>query len=346
MTSLIKPHKLSEGDTIATISLSGGAAGEVDLLQWHNLSKKRLQEDFKLNVVETLHSLKGRKYIYENPKSRAEDLMEALLNPEIRGIFLNQGGDDAIRILPYVDFKVIKNNPKIFLGFSDATTIHYMFYKAGISSFYGANSLTTLSEPVKLHSYTEKWIKKVLFDTSPIGNIEPAEYWTNEPIDWKNGINEERKMIKNNGYELLQGKGKITGKLLGGCIGPLVYMVKGSCLFPEKEAWEGSIIFFDGMAAYSNPSSLTHMLRSLASTGIFKKANGIIFSNPVDYKFYEECKQCLFKVIRDEEGLLDMPILYNLNFGHSTPITTIPFGAMAEIDCDNKTFSILESGVV
>lgn len=65
--------------------------------------------------------LKGRRYIYENPQARAYDLMEALLNPKIKAIFLNQGGDDAIRILPYIDFDIIREYPKIFMGFSDAT---------------------------------------------------------------------------------------------------------------------------------------------------------------------------------------------------------------------------------
>lgn len=154
MNPLIKPRKLKTGDTVATISLSGGAAGECDLLPWYNVSKDRLREIFGLNAVETRHSMMGRKYIYENPKARAEDLVEALENPNIKGIFLNQGGDDAIRILPYIDFNIIRDHPKIFLGFSDVTVIHFMFMKAGVSSFSGPNVLTTLSEPVQLHEYT------------------------------------------------------------------------------------------------------------------------------------------------------------------------------------------------
>ncbi len=76
MEALIKPKKLQIGDTVATISLSGGAAG--DLPDWYNVAKGRLNKLFGLNVVETSHSLKGRKYIYENPQACADDLMEAL----------------------------------------------------------------------------------------------------------------------------------------------------------------------------------------------------------------------------------------------------------------------------
>ena len=343
MEALIKPQKLEIGDTIATISLSGGAAG--DLPDWYNVAKSRLNDLFGLNVVETPHSLRGRKYIYENPEASADDFMGALTNPDIKGIFLNVGGDDAIRILPYVDFHVIRDNPKIFLGFSDATVIHFMFLKAGVSSFSGPNVLTTLSEPGLLHPYTEKWMKKVLFHTEPIGNVEPPDEWTNESIDWDNGLNKKRKMIQNHGYELLQGKGKVRGRLIGGTAGPLAFMIKGTCLFPPIQSWENTIIFLDGMTPYAPVSAFVHMLKGLAAAGIFRKAAGILISKPVQDEEHEKIGQVVLKVIRDEEGLHDIPILFNVDFGHTAPICTIPYGAMAEIDCENKAFRILESGV-
>lgn len=252
LQALIKPKKLQMGDTIATVSLSGGAAG--DLPKWYAISKSRLKNLFGLQVIETTHGLKGKKYIYENPKARADDLMEALANPKIKAIFMNLGGDDAIQILPYIDFQVIKEYPKIFMGFSDATTVHFMFMKAGVSSFSGPNFLTTLSEPVHLHEYTEKWIRRALFSTEPIGVVEPTQTWTNEQIDWNNGYDKERKMSQNIGYEVLQGKGKIQGRLIGGTAGPLAYMIKGTELFPPKKVWEKSILFLDGMSPYAQDS--------------------------------------------------------------------------------------------
>lgn len=345
---LIKPKKLQKGDCIATISLSGGSAGESDMLWRYKLAKKRLEVDFGLNVIETKNSMKGRKYLFNNPKARAEDLMNAFRNPDIKAIFLNQGGDDAIRILPFIDFNVIKQNPKIFMGFSDATIIHFICYKAGLTSFNGPNVLTTLSEPIRLHDYTEKWIKKVLFDDSIIGIIEPAYNWTSEEIDWSKNESEtnERKCNKNNGYELLQGNGKVHGRLIGGNIEPLTLMVKGSPIFPKMESWKNSIIFLEAVPFCTTPQLLIHMLRSLASKGIFKNANGLIFGKPMEHLFYKEFKKSILQVINEEEGLKDMPILYNLNFGHTVPLTVLPYGAMAEIDCNDLSFSILEAGVV
>lgn len=194
MRKFIEPAKLQPGDTKATISLSNSSAGKKDMLWRYNLAKQRLQEIFGLNVVETHHSHRGRKFIYKNPRARADDLMRVLQDPAVKAVFLNQGGDDGIRILPYVDFDIIGINSKIFMGYSDGSTFHNMFFMAGVVSFYGPNVLTTLSEPVKLHDYTIKWIKKVLFTAKKIGAIDPALEWTAEARDWSGTRENQRGM--------------------------------------------------------------------------------------------------------------------------------------------------------
>src|SRR4028118_806181 len=122
MEPLIKPKALQEGDTVATVSLSG-AAGE--FLHRYEIGKKQLQDIFGLRVVETNNALKSLEYIAKNPKARADDLMEAFSDKSIKAIISNIGGEDSIRTLPFTDISVIRNNPKIFLGFSDTTITHF-----------------------------------------------------------------------------------------------------------------------------------------------------------------------------------------------------------------------------
>jgi muramoyltetrapeptide carboxypeptidase LdcA involved in peptidoglycan recycling len=133
MTPLIKPKSLQKGDAVATISLSWGGAGE--LLHRYEIGKKQLQDNFGLKVFETRNALKSAGYIEKNPKARADDLMEAFSDKSIKAIISNIGGDDSIRTLPFIDLSVIRNNPKIFLGFSDTTITHFACYKAGLTSF-------------------------------------------------------------------------------------------------------------------------------------------------------------------------------------------------------------------
>ena len=101
MKKLIIPSKLNEGDTVAFISISGGRAGDEDMIPRYLLGKRRFEKIFHVKVVETPHALRGSGYLYEHPEKRAEDLMWALKNDSIKGIICNQGGDDSYRVLPY-----------------------------------------------------------------------------------------------------------------------------------------------------------------------------------------------------------------------------------------------------
>src|SRR5699024_9237052 len=116
-------------------------------LRWrYEQGVQRLETVFGLHVVSMPRSLKGEDYLYEHPEARAADLMEAFQDDSIKGIIANIGGDDSIRLLPYIDFDVIRNNPKIFMGYSDITISHLFCHKAGLSSFYGPAVLTDFAE--------------------------------------------------------------------------------------------------------------------------------------------------------------------------------------------------------
>lgn len=343
---LIKPERLKRGDKVATVSLSWGGAGDPDILWRYEVGKKRLQEEFGLEVVEMPNTLKGTQYVYEHPEKRAQDLMEAFADPSIKGIFSCIGGNESVRMLPYIDFDIIRKNPKIFIGYSDTTVTHYICRKAGVSSFYGASILMEFAENVQMFDYTKHWVQKTLFDSSPIGRIEPSPVWTSERLPWvvKNR-NTQRKLQDHTGYELLQGKGKVQGRLIGGCM-EVMEMLKGTELWPELKAWEDSILFFETSEDKPAPDYVEYWLRNYGSIGILQKVKGIIFAKPYDNQFYEEYKNVLVKVVRNELGLSELPILINMNFGHTSPICILPYGAMAEIDCDEKGFSILEAGVI
>lgn len=343
--NLIKPKKLNKGDKVATVSLSWGGAGDEDILWRYNQGKERLENNFGLKVVEMPNTLKGSEFIYNNPKKRAEDLMMAFADKSIKAIFSCIGGDDSIRMLPYIDFDIIKNNPKIFIGYSDTTTAHLICLKAGISSFYGASVLNEFAENVKMHEYTEKYINKTLFCNEPIGNIESSEYWTSERIPWLiENKHKERTMLKNTGYELLQGKGKVQGRLIGGCI-EVLEMAKQTSIWPDDNAWEDAILFIETSEEMPDPNYIKYWLRNYGAQGILNKVKGIIWGKPYDNKYYEEYKESIYKVL-NELNLNELPVLYNMNFGHALPMFVLPYGALAEINCDEKSFSILENGVI
>lgn len=342
---LIKPQKLQPGDKVATISLSWGGAGDEELRWRYEQGVQRLEQIFGLEVVPTPHSLKGSEFIYENPRARAEDLMNAFKDPSIKAIFSNIGGDDSIRLLPYIDFNVIRNHPKIFIGYSDTTITHLICLKAGISSFYGPAIMVDFAENVEMDAYTIEMVKRSLFSNEPIGEIQQPKEWTSEFLEWLEKNKEiKRKLQPNHGIEVLQGSGTVQGRLIGGCFSVLEF-AKGTEIWPEPAAWENSILFFETSEEKPHPELITYWLRNYAAQGILQKANGLIFAKPQDEAYYEEYKESILTVLKEYQ-LTDLPVLYNLTFGHTEPKFIVPYGAMAEIDVDKRKFSILENGVI
>lgn len=346
MINLIKPKKLKAGDKIATVSLSWGGAGDEAIKERYFIGKKRLEDIFRLKVIEMEHTLKGSEYLYNHPKERAKDLMDAFLDKEVKAIISCIGGEDTIRLLPYIDFEVIKNNPKIFMGYSDTTVNHYMCYKAGLSSFYGPAILTDFAENVEMSEYTVDSIMKTLFSDDVIGDIDQSKEWTAEHLTWDdiNNNNIKRTFKENTDYELLQGKETVIGHLIGGCL-EVLEMIKGTELFPNLEDFDKAILFFETSEETPKPEYIRWWLRNYGASGILDRVNGIIFGKPKGEVFYEEYKEEILKVLK-EYNREDMPVLYNLSFGHCEPKFLIPYGAMAEINCEDISFSILESGCI
>ena len=339
-----KPKQLQRGDTVATISPSWGGAGEADLRWRYEQGIERLKDVFGLKVVAMPNSLKGAAYLYENPKARAEDLMTAFKDPTIKAIIANIGGEDSIRLLPYIDFEVIRNNPKIVMGYSDVTILHLFCLKAGVSSFYGPAILTDFAENIEMDSYTVEMIERTLFSNEPIGKIQAAPHWTSERLEWiEQNKNVKRTLQTHQGYNVLQGSGIVRGKLMGGCIEVLEF-AKSTTLWPKEIDWQDCILFFETSEEKPAPSLLRYWLRNYGAQGILQQAKGIIFGKPQDEAFYEEYQVEIVTVLK-EYGLEQLPVLYNCNFGHTEPKFILPYGAMAEINCDQQTFSILESGV-
>ena len=344
MKKLIKPPRLRPGDKVAAVSLSWGGAGD-DAIRWrYEQGKERIERLLGLQVVEMEHTLSGSQYVYTHPESRAADLTEAFADPSIRGVFSCIGGEETLRTLPYIDFGVIAANPKVFMGYSDTTVNHFMCFKAGLSSIYGPAILSDFAENIALPGYTLDSLKRTLFSSEPVGRIAPPEVWTSQRLEWLiENKNTARQFLPNGGYEVLQGEGKVRGRLIGGCVEVLDWL-RGTPLFPSPVDFDGAILFLETSEDKPEPKNLKYILRALGAAGALANAVGIVVGKPYDDLYYEEYKS-EYRRVTAELGRADMPVLYNAGFGHCEPKCCLPYGAEAEIDCENKTFAILEGGV-
>lgn len=337
---------LKKGDKIAIVSLSWGGLGDKNLIHKYYIAKERLENDFSLEVVTMPNALKGTEYIYNHPDKRAKDLMDAFKDDSIKGIFCAIGGDDTIRLLPYIDYEIIKNNPKIFMGYSDTTVNHFMMNKAGLVSFYGPSIMAEFGEYVKMFDYTKEAVNNILFNDCKNYEIKSSEVWSSDYLEWnEKNINTSKKLIKElHGYEILQGNGVITGKLLGGCI-DVFPMIVGTEIWPAKEEWKDKILLIETSEDRPNPIYITYYLRNLGALGIFDEIKGIIVGKPQAEQYYYEYKEVYKKVLKEFNKEM-LPVLYNVNIGHSEPIGILPLGTEIEVDFDKKKIYLKESPTI
>ena len=343
---MLKPRHLQRGDCVAIVSLSAGTLGEPWAIHKLHIARERLERDYGLRVKVMPNALKGRQYLYEHPEARAADWMDAFRDPEVKAIFNAIGGDDAIRLLPYVDFDLIRNNPKIFTGFSDTSSNHFMMYKAGVISYYGASVMTNFSEYVRINDYTAAAIRDTLFEPKPELDIPSAPYWydeEDEKIWWKEeNIHKLRQYHPEEiGYELLQGGGIAEGELLGGCVDVFPELM-GTPIWPAKEEWRGKLLFIETSEVDMPAIWLSWFLRGLAAQGIFDVISGILVGKPAHRSKYEPYKEVWKRVVGFEAGHSELPILYNVNVGHAEPIGVLPIGVRCRLDAERKALTLLE----
>ncbi len=343
---MLKPAKLKKGDKIAIVSLSWGGLGDKELIHKFYIAKERLEKDFDLEVITMPNALKGSEFIYNHPELRAKDLMDAFLDKSIKGIFCAIGGDDSIRMLPYINYDIIKNNPKIFMGYSDTTVSHFILNKVGLVSFYGPSIMCEFGEYVKMFDYTKEAVENILFKDTTDYEIKSSEYWSNDFVPWKEeNINVAKKLVKEeHGYEVLSGSGVIKGQLLGGCL-DVFPMILETEIWPKKEEWKNKIMLLETSEEKIPPEYVLWYMRNLGAQGILNNIKGMMIGKPQDEKYYEEYKEIYLKVLK-EYNCEDLPIFYNVNIGHAYGMGVLPIGIEYEVDLDNKTIKLIESATI
>lgn len=354
---MIKPRKLKKGDKIAIVSLSQGLLGMPFCKHEVDIALKRLEE-FGLVPVIMPNAMKDMDYIKEHPEARASDLKEAFMDKDIKAVISAIGGNDTYKLIPYLmedeEFKTaVKNNPKIFTGYSDTTNNHLMFHKLGLTTFYGPCLLVDIAELDKeMLPYTKSYFEKFFKDedgyeiiSSPVWYLDRESYGVEE-------VGKPRKEMKEkHGFEVINGRGKVTGNLYGGCLeiiynayvgerfGDEAEIYKKYDILPTLDEWKEKILFIEPSDERNTPEKIETMLNYFKDNKILESVKGVIVGKPIDEEYYEEYKDVFKKVFSD----LDTPVLYNVNFGHAYPRCVIPYGLKATVDYDNKKITVDEA---
>lgn len=343
-------RKLRKGDKVAIVSLSSGMLGEDFCSHNIDIGVKRLKE-YGLEPVFMPNTLKGIEYLEEHPEARAKDLKGAFLDDSIAGIVCAIGGDDTYRLLPclmedaqFID--AVEKHPKLFTGFSDTTVNHLMFYKLGLSTFYGPNFICDLGEISNgMLPYSKRAFESYL-EGNEFREIISSEIWYEEREDFSKAVIGTDRIAhkEERGFELLQGKDVFRGELLGGCLESFYDILtttryedeKEVCekyeIFPSKEEWSGKNLFIETCEEKPVPELFEKEITLLKDIGVFDVVNGVLVGKPQDEVYYQEYKDILVRVIGNKE----LPIVYNINFGHATPRCALQYGVCATVDMKQK----------
>ncbi|HEC2220517.1 TPA: LD-carboxypeptidase [Staphylococcus delphini] len=341
---MIKPHKLKKGDTIAIVSPSSGLAGEPQIRWRTEQGIANIQAlGYRVKVMD--NSLNGIAWNFEHPKERAEILTAAFADPEVQAILCTIGGYESVRIIPFLDDEVIRQHPKIFIGYSDITPLHLHMYKLGIASFYGPALLTDFAENVELDAYTVDHLLAVIGDTQPIGAISTSDTVRVFGLRWDEDKRHiAREKMPNGDYMHISGQGTVQGQLIGGCFESLDKL-RGTPYFPDLDQFKGKILFLETSEVQVDPMSFEETLRAFGLMGIYDVVAGIVLGRPqngVHQEAYHDKLRLIMKEFHQEAR----PVIGNASFGHNEPKCPLPYGVQATLSADALSLSIDEAAVV
>jgi muramoyltetrapeptide carboxypeptidase len=309
----ILPPRLKPGDTVALITPSSYVSDPDELA-----FAKRFCEFFQLKWK--LGKNVGQRYGYlaGTAQQRVDDLHAAFSDPEVRAVFCIRGGYGSAQMLDRIDYALIRNNPKIFLGYSDITALHTAIgQRTGLVTFHGPVSLSHLTD------WSQQHLRAALFASDPVGSV------TNPP--------EPNPLRAGHTMRTVRG-GRATGALAGGNL-TLLSTTLGT---PWGIETAGRILLMEDIG--EDIYRIDRMFTQLRLAGKLQAAAGIVVG---------ECKDCpppghdsaysLGEVIDYLLGDLGIPVLYGLSFGHTIDQVTLPLGAQATLDADAQTLTVTQA---
>lgn len=324
---MIIPKYTKKGDTIGVTATSSGIANE--LKQKRIISAKEALEDkgYKVMLTDNVFKTDWRGCSGDG-KSRAEQFNGLIDNSNVSAIISAAGGDYLMEMLDYVDFEKLKKNPKWFQGFSDNTGLVYpIVTTCDMAAVYGCHFGDFGMKPWQksneyalgvLEGSTKKLESFKTFESERHEYITGYEgYYEDEKVKWINAENEE--------------KIEITGRLLGGCLDVIVFLLgtryDGTEQFIKKYKDDGIIWTLESFNM-EDVVLITHLWQ-MKQRGYFKYAKGVVFGRPLMYNTWIEqpYKEAVMSILGD----LDVPVIFDADIGHKGPQFSIIEGAKAKI---------------
>ena len=315
----VKPRRLSAGDTVAIVAPASATFRPVEL----DIARESLEAlGFRVRIGG--HVLDRHGYLAGQDADRARDINEFFRDPEVRAVLPIRGGWGSSRLLPYLDYELIRRNPKVVLGYSDITALLLAIHaKTGLITFHGPNGLGRWDE------YSVDYFRRLLVQADAITFENPR-------------TTSERNVLTVTEHRVQTiVPGTARGRLLGGNLTVLTTII-GSEYLP---LWDGAILFCEDVD--EGFYRIDRMFTQMKLAGILPKIRGFVFGT---------CAECgpgegfggltLEEIFADHIRPLGVPAWSGAMIGHQTPQWTLPVGLEVTIDAAAGTIRMPEPAVV
>lgn len=308
---MLKGKRLKKGDVIGIVA----PASCTDIKNLESAIKNIEARGYKTKIGKSCYE---KWYTFAGTDEiRAKDIMDFFCDKEVDAIVCMRGGFGSIRLLEMLDYERIKDNPKIFIGFSDISTLHSAFQrKCNLITFHGPMAVSNFSES----NYDEKTMEHML--------------------DMLENFREETVLRNPDGdaIKTLFG-GRAEGRIVGGNLVTIAADIGSEYDFD----YEDSILFIEEISepTYKIDRAISHLIIS----GKFKGIKGVIIGDFNKCEKDSENSYDLIEVLKDRFEKFNIPVVYNFKSGHCTPMATLPMGAKVIIDADTGVIKLIEEVV-
>lgn len=310
---IIKPAKLKTGDVIGIIA---PASAPVDPTKLENGIRYIEKNGYRVELGNNVSKING--YLAGTDQERADDLNSMFKNKDVKAIICLRGGYGASRILDKINYKLIRSNPKILVGYSEITALQMaILQKSGLVTFAGPMVATDFGNEIT--PYTEDFFWRIISSSKKIGRLKYPD-------------NEKLVSIT---------KGGASGRIIGGNLSVFAALT-GTEYFPDLK---GRILMFEEVDEL--PYKVDRLLNQLRLLKVFKQIKGIILGRFVDCNEHDTSKRTLTlgEVMEDYMKDLKIPVLYTFPHGHIKDKVTVPFGINVKMNASKGFVEYLESAV-
>jgi muramoyltetrapeptide carboxypeptidase LdcA involved in peptidoglycan recycling len=340
MTDFQRLPKLKKGDKVAILSPSFAAPGRWPAV--YEFGLKRIREVFGLEPIE----YPTTKQIGASAEERSRDLIAAFEDGPIKAVITSLGGDDQVVYAKNLPKEPFTNNPKPFFGYSDNTHIQNHLWLCGVPSYYGGALFTQFAMQGEMDEFTIEYLRHALFDEGEF-ELKVSDRYNDIGLNWNEpeNLTISREYEPNTGW-LWDGTVNAEGVTWGGCVESIDDILRNGVPMPTLKDFQSIVLFAETSEEMPSADYVRRVYRALGERGILQRVRAVLVGRAKAWEYDKLQNANQKRAYRDDQALTiletvrqynqTIPIVQNVDFGHTDPQICLPNGAQIRLDSSAK----------